>query len=330
MRRVLTALAIAGATVAAAPAAASAHAIIAVRGSTLYYLSIDEVSKNTVTIERRGSVYDISDPTVVAGLDPGPCIPMSETEAQCPVAGISLIHVETGAFADSITLKGVTVATQLLPGPDDDTVIGGDGPDFIDGGAGNDVLYGGAGDDVITGGAGTDTFDGGPGADTIVSRDGTAEAVTCGDGLDTVQADLADTFADASCETVQRADAAGPPPGDTTAPKLELGGRGVQHVRRRGFVVATGISNELCVVTFNAQLRIGGRRTGVRLPWVARQITRAGDEVHADLTLSKRLLAAVASARRRGRRAVVQVTAVARDNSGNTSVVRHRTIRVVP
>jgi hypothetical protein len=321
-------LAACAAVAAAAPAAASAHAIITVRGSTLYYLSIDDVSKNTVTIERRGSIYDISDPTVVAGLDPGTCIPMSETEAQCPVAGISLIHIETGELDDSITLKGVDVATQILAGPGNDTVYGGDGPDFIDGGTGNDTLHGGAGNDTLVGGDGVDTFDGGPGDDSIVARDAIPESVTCGDGNDTVQADLVDTFPDSSCEQIERVDVSGPPPGDTTPPKLVLGATSVQHVRRRGFVIATGISNELCVVTFNATLRVAGRK--FKLPWVARQITRAGDQVHADMTLSKRLIAAVTSARRHRRRATIVVTAIARDNAGNASVQRARTIRVVP
>jgi hypothetical protein len=321
---------VAGALCAVAPAAAQAHAIIAIRGSTLYYLSIDEVSKNTVTIERRGSVYRISDPTVVAGLDPGPCTPFSETEAECPATGISLIHVETGSFADSISLVGVTVRTPLLPGPDDDTVTAGDGPDLIDGGTGDDVLHGGGGNDVLTGGGGVDAYDGGAGDDTIVARDGTAEAVACGDGLDTVDADFLDTFPDQTCEQVRRADPSGSPAGDTTPPKLELGGSPSQRVRRRGFLVAIGLSNEICVVTFDGRLRIAGRTTTFRLPRVARQITRPGDEVHADLLLSKRLLAAVAAARRRGRRATVQVTAIARDNAGNASVVRRRTIRVAP
>jgi hypothetical protein len=329
-RRVVAACAVAGAVLAVAPAGAGAHAIVAIRGATLYYLSIDEVSKNTLTIERRGAIYRISDPTVVAGLDPGPCTPVSETEAECPAAGISLVHVETGSFADSIALRGVTVRTQLLPGPDDDAVTGGDGPDLIDGGAGNDALRGGAGDDVVTGGGGVDAFDGGLGADMLAARDGAAEEVACGDGLDTVEADLSDAFADESCERVVRLEPPAFPAGDTVPPKLLLGGSASQRLRRRPAVVATAASNEICVVVFDARLRIPGRRTSIRLPRVARQITRPGDVVHAELLLSKRLRAAIASARRRGRRATVVVTATALDNAGNVSAVRRRTIRVAP
>jgi hypothetical protein len=347
-RKPLLALAAAAAVSAVAPAAAGAHAIVAVRGATLYYISIDEVSKNTVTIERRAGSYHITDPTVVAGIDPGPCTPFSETEIDCPAAGIGLIHVETGSFADSIRLVGVTVPAQLLPGPDDDTVIGGDGNDVIDGGGGNDVLRGGpgndsltgddqlageAGDDTLEGGAGVDAFDGGAGNDTIASNDGIAEAIACGDGLDVVGADALDTFPEpaGTCEHIDATQPATPPDtGDTTPPRMLIDAAAGQHVAKRKYVTATGLSNEICVVTFTARLRIVGRKTTFTLARVARQITRPGDQVHAQLVIGPRALAALRSAHRHRRTATVVVTAIAHDNAGNASPVRRRTIRVAP
>jgi hypothetical protein len=62
-------------------------------------------------------------------------------------------------------------------------------------------LEGGPGNDALFGGGGVDTFNGGTGNDNIVSRDGRAEAVNCGDGNDTAISDDADTRL--SCEEVQ-------------------------------------------------------------------------------------------------------------------------------
>jgi hypothetical protein len=64
------------------------------------------------------------------------------------------------------------------------------------------VIFNGAdGRDGLFGGGGTDIFDGGPGDDNVISRDGRAEQVTCGDGHDTAISDDAD--ARGSCEEVQ-------------------------------------------------------------------------------------------------------------------------------
>ncbi|HET6937533.1 MAG TPA: hypothetical protein VFI19_02960, partial [Nocardioides sp.] len=72
-----------------------------------------------------------------------------------------------------------------------DTVRGGPGADVIDGGAGNDSLDPGPGADVVRGGTGNDT---------ISVRDGVADSVDCGDGVDTVVADRADVLR--GCENV--------------------------------------------------------------------------------------------------------------------------------
>jgi Ca2+-binding RTX toxin-like protein len=57
------------------------------------------------------------------------------------------------------------------------------------------------GNDGLFGGGGTDVFLGGAGNDNIVSRDGRAESVDCGAGLDTAISDDADTRI--SCEEIE-------------------------------------------------------------------------------------------------------------------------------
>ena len=113
------------------------------------------------------------------------------------------------------------------PGPSLADLDGGNGADLLvaqpagaagstlDGGAGNDVIAiddgdprggtgfavtGGAGADTIEGGPLADTIDAGPGRDVIDVRNGGADTVVCGDGIDVVLHDASDTIA-ADCET---------------------------------------------------------------------------------------------------------------------------------
>jgi hypothetical protein len=76
----------------------------------------------------------------------------------------------------------------------DDKIYGGSGADRLIGGAGFDTLTGGGGADRLVGGAGRDRFAGGHGNDVIYSRDGLAETVACGLGVDRVRADRGDVL----------------------------------------------------------------------------------------------------------------------------------------
>ena len=115
-----------------------------------------------------------------------------------------------------------------------DRVITGSNSETIDTGAGDDVIDAGYGNDTIVAGPGRDTVSADQesadcavfksctsptGNDTVDLRDGEADALTCGAGADTVQADPVDTVA-ADCENVTRA--VTPPPEDK---RDDLGGK---------------------------------------------------------------------------------------------------------
>ena len=94
-------------------------------------------------------------------------------------------HVLTGRNNDDF----------LSGGEGDDQLIGLGGNDILNGGAGNDTLEGGTGDDKLTGGRGSDISLGGPGDDTIELEVGIDEPADGGDGHDTAELTVADTFA---------------------------------------------------------------------------------------------------------------------------------------
>jgi hypothetical protein len=71
-----------------------------------------------------------------------------------------------------------------------ESVTGGTADDLITGDAHVNQLFGGGGDDMLRGGDGRDTIAGQAGDDVIVAADGFVDTITCGDGTDTVTADL--------------------------------------------------------------------------------------------------------------------------------------------
>lgn len=96
--------------------------------------------------------------------------------------------VSTGEGNDKIT--GSKAANELLGGEGDDTINGKKGSDGIDGGRGADHVNGGPGVDSLLGGAG---------ADKLKSQDRSADYVTCGGSVDSVNRDGRDDVM-ADCE----------------------------------------------------------------------------------------------------------------------------------
>jgi Ca2+-binding RTX toxin-like protein len=128
-----------------------------------------------------------------------------------------------GSGSDVITGNGYANALSGDSGDDvisggggDDRLFGGPGSDRLDAGAGQDYLEGDDGSDVLTGGPDVDTFygedplnasNGTTGRDQIFARDGNAEFVSCGPGIDAAQVDGIDQVrnwiaTDDQCESV--------------------------------------------------------------------------------------------------------------------------------
>ena len=113
-------------------------------------------------------------------------------------------------------LSGDSGNDVITGGGGDDRLFGGPGSDRIDSGPGQDYLEGDDGNDVLVGGPEVDTFygedplcasNGCTGRDQIFARDGNAEFVACGPGIDAAQVDAIDqvrnwTATDDQCENV--------------------------------------------------------------------------------------------------------------------------------
>ncbi|MBI5104670.1 MAG: hypothetical protein HZB46_06745, partial [Solirubrobacterales bacterium] len=164
------------------------------------------------------------------------------------------------------TISGGPARSLLSGGPGDDLVDGGAGDDSLGGDTGNDRVLGGAGQDLVVGSDGNDVVDGGgdvdqlwgddplgcspyacpSGRDRILARDGLAEPVDCGPGIDEVQGDAADMLrsyplSSDVCETVDLAGAAAPgtggsgtpaAPGAATGAPLAIAGAAAERGRR--------------------------------------------------------------------------------------------------
>jgi Ca2+-binding RTX toxin-like protein len=98
----------------------------------------------------------------------------------------------------------------VTTGQGNDTIVGTAGDNDFSGGAGNDTLLGrggndgidgGLGRDALSGGHGVDSISGGGNVDTILSQDATADYVTCGSSVDSVDRDRKDQVA-VDCETL--------------------------------------------------------------------------------------------------------------------------------
>jgi RTX calcium-binding nonapeptide repeat (4 copies) len=194
----------------AAPSAASAATVSVSMGGTSFTAAPGEA--NNLTVSQTSTFFqqyvkfsDTGVSSVTAGQG---CSQVGATTVLCQISWFSHYSVDLGDGNDTLNDQLMQSPLTVKGGDGDDVINGGGGSDTIDGGAGNDTITGGGGNDKITGGDGTDNIDGGAGNDTISARDGVADTIVCGSGIDTVISDYTDS-AGSDCETI---DATTPPP----------------------------------------------------------------------------------------------------------------------
>ena len=187
-------------------------------------------------------------------------------------------------------LSGDSGNDVIAGGDGDDRLFGGPGSDRLDAGSGQDYLEGDDGNDVLTGGPDVDTFygedplcasNGCTGRDQIFSRDGNAEFLACGPGIDAAQVDATDQVrnwaaTDDQCENVD----AGAPRGG--------GGGGPAGGALRVLAIAAHPTGKIVVrillpgpgvLSLRGLARSGGRTMTVGR--IARRVTAAGPLVVA-------------------------------------------------
>jgi hypothetical protein len=108
---------------------------------------------------------------------------------------VSLVALVLAGTAAARTIVGTNAGDQLSGTARSDTILGRGGADRVTGGAGADFLHGGPGRDRLGAGGGNDRIS--------VQYDGARDRVSCGSGLDVVNADLPDAIT-ADCELVSR------------------------------------------------------------------------------------------------------------------------------
>jgi hypothetical protein len=119
-------------------------------------------------------------------------------------------------------------------------------------------------------------------------------------------------------------DAAPPPPPspDTVAPELTLA-RSRLLVRLRGVSIGVECPSESCTATVGARIALPGAARVYRLRSAPRSLP-PGEPTRVTLRFGRKLRAALAHRRSRGRHAVAQLTVVATDSAGNRSSERRR------
>jgi Ca2+-binding RTX toxin-like protein len=210
-----------------------------------------------------------------------------------------------------------------------DSLIGSSGPNVLASGTGNDIVDGGPGTDRLLADTGQGLFGlftSGSGSDIVRARDGFADQIACGPGVDNAEVDQFDPpLMDESCENVQQAQvpafgitpAAAP---DATAPRCKrsrLARQKRSRFLRNGFVVAY-TCNESAKLALSAVVRVKRSRSGKVV------LSRTGDLVVAERRLrfgtgKRRVRLKVARSVRRalGKRFKVTIRATATDHVGN-------------
>ena len=315
MSRVLAFLLAAVAVLVAAESAA-AHGVLRREGDVIHYTAPDPAFGATLTISSlKAGTVQFHDTTSPGGMDWGPCLPLTEQKTRCPTKGVSRIEVEVYDGDDSVTID-VATPVHVIAGAGNDHVAGGYGPDTIAGGSGNDALSGGLGADSVSGAEGDDSLD---------VRDGIADTVSCGDGVDSVGADPsdpADLTTAFACETV----AVEPPPPDTDAPSIELDvGRRLELDGSRTLVVPAAL-DEPGTLSVAGRVLVGGREAG-SLGGAEGEPDAPGQVWQLRPSLSSKLAGQVRRALRDGRRVIAALEVSGVDGAGNESTV-HERVRV--
>ena len=256
-------------------------------------------------------------------------------EVLCPKSVIKSIVVEPGAGEDKIkytindipgALAGATgadtaefgeAADDLAGEQGNDTLSAGGGDDIVNGDEGNDTLDGGAGNDRITGGSGTDQITAGAGADTIFAADGLEETIDCGEGNDTITADVQDKLT--GCENVTTQNITAPkeqPVGDDKVrPKVDAGGAASQRAGKSIRFAAT--CTEKGLIQAVGVVHAGGITDAMKT--VTRKVGVGGGGVMVQLKFNKRQISNIRRDLRRRKKPRVRVALSCVDVAGNTS-----------
>ena len=338
MRRLTTPVALAAAALAFAPATAGAHSLVRVNGPELAYISADATSLNTLQARVSGGEYELRDPTVDGGSDPGSCRPGDISDDAngyiiqvfCRSAGIERARVDLGEREDSATIA-LPIPVTLLGGPGADRLTTGVPSDQISGGDGNDVVRAGGGADTIDGGAGVDALDGEAGDDLLRTADGLSDRVACGSGSDRVEADTVDEVA-GDCESVSRTAVAPPPEAagtgsDAVAPVVRAGAYTLQRLTRSGRVRVLATSSERGHVSASGFLQTRGANLPISSD--RREVGAAGGGATLTVRLRGRSLREARRAIARRRPATVRLAVVGTDAAGNSAQARAPRIRLV-
>jgi Ca2+-binding RTX toxin-like protein len=104
------------------------------------------------------------------------------------------------------------------------TADGGSGNDTLTGAEEADTFSGGSGNDKLTGGSGPDVLDGNDGDDSLFARDSASDLIRGGAGTDSAQTDAAGVDVWDGLESVDATQVVTPPPADTTASPVTIGG----------------------------------------------------------------------------------------------------------
>ncbi len=237
-----------------------------------------------------------------------------------------------GAPNDGNAEDGPAGARDRVAGDIED-VLGGAGGDTLSGNAAENVLIGGSGGDLVTGGDGEDLLFGDAGDDSLNSRDTAADAVSCGEGADSVAADGLDQVVQ-DCESVALPTPLGTQPAqpplaaDTVAPTISIKPRSRQSlgsVLARGLVVTVGCSE---AGSITAQLRLS-RRVARRYKLTRLVIGRSSGTLAArgNLRLIVKLGAQAKRRLKRARSLAMTLVVKARDRSDNRATAR-RTLKL--